>query len=163
MALVTMKPGSQFDAVTLEEITELFTRSPSETGRMRIPKAIGTDASGNIALGAGDIYTVPAGCKFQVRRVVFTFTGNAPSDPNAGNVALTAGHWIAYLRSNSLIEYAQPGYGAAVQVPGVQTWGSEQGPELSPKEIFGVTAVGLTAATQLTVYVEGILSGPRST
>lgn len=159
MAKAVIKPGAVIDLATPEEIAELL-QPRIQVSRIRVPSNIQLDANGH---GQDEVYVVPAGMKFEVRRVVLTLTGNIPSDPNTGNVALNvAGKFVAYLRSGSLIEYGQPQYGAAIQVPGVQTWGSEQGPQLSNKEAFEIYASGLTASVVLNAYVEGILTGPLS-
>lgn len=155
-----IKPGQAVEILTPEELIEALAPSIKVT-RIRVPGYVLLDANGN---GTVTVYTVPAGCRFEVRRVVLTLTGNAPSDPNTGNVALNAaGKFVAYLRGGSLIEYGSPFYCGAYQIPGAQTWGDQQGPELSNKEQFGVRAQGLTANTNLNVYVEGVLSGPVST
>ena len=74
--------------------------------------------------------------------------------------APAGGKTVEYLRSGTRIEWAQPQYGAAVQVPGVQTWGTEQGPYIRNGEVFEVRARGLTANATLDVTVEGILRRP---
>lgn len=152
-----LKPGAIIETVTPDEMAELLPRGQQVT-RMRVPKGVQLDANGN---GQAEVYVIPAGYEFEVRRVVLVLTGNAPSDPNTGNVLLNAaGKFVAYLRSGSLIEYGQPAYGGAIQVPGVQTWGDQQGPYLQNKETFEVQAVGLTASSLLNVYLEGILTRP---
>lgn len=65
---------------------------------------------------------------------------------------------LAYLRSGQLIEYATPrGPNGAAQVPGIQTWGKEQGPYLANGEVFGVRVKPALAPQHLRVSVEGIL------
>ena len=159
MALQKIMPGGTIDAATTDEVMKLIPR-PVEVTRVRAPGSVLLDATGS---GAGDIYKVPAGYEFQVRRVVITMTGAVASDPNTGNVVLSAaGKFVAYMRSGQLIEYGQPQYGAAIQVPGVQTWGDEQGPYVRNGEVFGIVAKGLTASVSLSVYVEGLLKRPSS-
>lgn len=149
--------GAMIDVVTPDELYRAIPR-PEQQTRIRAAQGVKLDANG---AGKIDIYKVPTGMAFELRRIVLTLTGNAPSDPNTGNVLLNAvGKFIAYLRSDSLIEYGQPQYGAAIQVPGIQTWGSEQGPYIRNGEVLGVLAAGLTAATQLNAYIEGILTRP---
>lgn len=155
MARVKIVHGAVVDIPTPDEIVRRIPRPPRKT-RMRVPESILLNAAGS---GVVDIYKVPTGAEFEARRVVFTLTGSAPNDPNTGNVALNvAGKWIAYLRGGSLIEYAAPLYGNAVQVPGSQSWGDEQGPYLRNGEIFSIQANGLTANTVLNIYLEGILT-----
>ena len=151
--------GTTVDFVTPDELYRAIPR-PEQTTRIRAPQGMKLDAAGS---GVQDVYKVPAGMALEIRRVVLTLTGNAPSDPNTGNVLLNAaGKFVAYLRSGQLIEYGQPQYGAAIQVPGVQTWGDEQGPYIRNGEVFGVQVVGLTPDVMLNVYMEGILTRPST-
>lgn len=154
-----LKPGQPVDFVTTGEMEALLPK-PRQVTRIRAPQTIQLDANGN---GVDIVYPVPLGYEFEARRVVLTLTGNAPSDPTVGAVALAAGHWVAYRRSGSLIEYGQPQWTTIYQVPGVQTWGDEQGPYLQNGEEFEVQAGGLGAGAILNVYLEGILTrpGPR--
>lgn len=153
--------GAFVDMVTPDELYKAIPR-PEQVTRVRAP--------GSVPLGAGgsappaDIYKVPIGFEFAVRRIVLSPTGNADADPSTVKVAFAAGIYVAYLRSGQLIEYAQTQYGAAYQVPGVQTWGDEQGPYLRNGEVFGIHPVGLAAfANQvLNCYVEGVLRRPSS-
>lgn len=149
--------GATVDFVTPDEIARILPQPPQRT-RIRVPGTVQLDATG---AGRDDLYKVPVGYGFELRRVVLTLTGNIQADPNTGNVLLNAaGKFVAYLRSGSLIEYGQPQYGAAVQVPGVQHWGSEEGPYLRNGEVLQVQAAGLTANVVLGIYAEGILERP---
>lgn len=152
-------PGAEIDIPTADEIVKLIPR-PLQVTRIRAAASVLLGATG---AGDDEVYKVPAGMELAVRRVVITLTGNVPNDPNTGNVLLNAaGKFVAYMRSGQLIEYGQPAYGAAIQVPGVQTWGDQQGPYLRNGEVFGVVAAGLTANTSLSVYVEGLLYRPST-
>lgn len=154
-----LKPGQPIDFLTPDELYDALPQSRQDT-RIREPAGIPLDGTGS---GVGDVYVVPAGYEFEARRVVMVLTGNIPSDPNTGNVVLNAaGKWVAYMRSGSLIEYAQPAYGSSLQVPGSQTWSREQGPYLRNQEVFQVQCAGLTANGRLNVYLEGILVRPGS-
>lgn len=149
--------GGHIDALTADEFYRAI-RRPEQKTRVRAPVNLKLDAAG---AGAVDVYKIPTGMQFEIRRVVFTLSGNQPTDPNTNNILLNAaGKWAAYLRGGSLIEMAQPQYGAAVQVPGVQTWGDQQGPYLQNGEVFGVQVAGLVASGILNVYMEGILTRP---
>lgn len=151
--------GATVDMLTADELFKMI-RRPREVTRIRAPQGLQTDAAG---AGVANVYKVPIGYELEVRRVVLTLTGNAPADPNSGNVLLNAvGKFVAYLRSGQLIEYGQPQYGAAIQVPGVQTWGDQQGPYIRNGEVFGVQVAGLTPATVFNVYMEGLLTRPSS-
>ena len=155
-----LRPGYPVDFLTPDEFINLQPRARQQS-RVRSPATLQLDATGS---GKVTVFEVEAGYEFEARRIVLTLSGNVPSDPNTGNVLLNAaGKFVAYLRSDSLIEYGQPQYGSAIQVPGVQTWSREQGPYLRNGEVFQVQAVGLTASGVLNVYLEGILVRPGST
>ncbi len=151
-------PGGTIDALTPEEAVELLRASYREEveERVRAPATIQLDVNGN---GVDEVYSPPVGFEFEARRVQIDLSSAA--DPATGNVALNAaGKTVEYLRSGQRIEWGQPQYGAAVQVPGVQTWGDEQGPYIRNGEVFEVRARGLTANATLDVTVEGILRRP---
>lgn len=150
--------GAFVDFVTPDELYKAIPR-PRQLTRIRVPGSLQLTAAGG---GAEDIYKVPNGMTFEIRRIVASLSGNVPSDPNTGNVLLNvAGKWLALLRSGSLIEYMAPVYGSAIQVPGTQTWGAEQGPFLANGEVLGIAVNGLTANAVLSTYVEGILTRPE--
>jgi hypothetical protein len=152
-----MVHGAVLDFVTPGEAAQIIPR-PAQITRIRASQTIQLGATGG---GQDEVYKVPAGYEFAVRRITINLM--TATDPNTGNVTLsTAGKYVAYLRSGQFMEYGQPGYGAALQVPGVQSWGEQQGPYLRNGEVFEVMAVGLTANTQLLVMLEGLLARPSS-
>ena len=152
----TIRQGAEINFVTPDELVNLIPRAGQVT-RVRASATVALDATG---AGRDDVYKVPLGYEFAVRRVTVDLT--SASDPSTGNVALNvAGKFLRYLRSGQFIEYGQPTYGSSVQVPGVQTWGDQQGPYLRNGEVFQVQAAGLTASVQLTVIVEGLLGRPQ--
>lgn len=153
-----IKQGQAIDALTPDEFVRLLPR-PVETTRIRAKAQVQLNAAGS---GQVEIYKVPAGYSFEARRVFINIGGS--SDPSTGNVPLNvAGKFVAYLRSGTLIEYAAPtGPNAVPQVPGVQTWGEEQGPYYRNGEVVEVQALGLTANQWLTVDLEGILFRPST-
>jgi hypothetical protein len=154
-----LRPGYPVDFLTPDEFIALQPRSRQES-RVRSPASIQLDANGN---GKGIAFEVEVGYEFEARRIVLTLGGNIPVDPNTGAVLLNvAGKFVAYLRSDSLIEYGQPQYASGIQIPGIQTWSREQGPYLRNGEVFQVQAAGLTANAILNVYLEGILVRPGS-
>ena len=149
--------GTMIDALTPDEFVKLVPR-PAQTSRVRAPQTVALDATGS---GVDVIYKVPMGYELYVRRVSVTL--NTVTDPSAAPVFLNvAGHFMVYQRSGMFIEYAQPQYATQTQVPGIQTWGDQQGPYLRNGETFEVKAVGLTANAQLDVTLEGILRRPDS-
>jgi hypothetical protein len=155
----TVHPGRALDILTPAEAAELLEARFRETveERIRAAATIKLDGSGN---GQDEVYGVPLGFEFEARRV--TLDLDTATDPSTGNVALNvAGKSVSYLRSGTRIEYAAPlSPNAVPQVPGVQSWGEEQGPYLRNGEVFEVRAVGLTAASILDVTLEGILRRP---
>lgn len=152
-----VKPGATLDFVTPDEVAKLIPR-PREVTRIRAIQTVTLDGTGS---GADEIFKVPAGYFFEARRVFLNITGAV--DPSTGNIPLNvAGKYVAYMRSGGLIEYAVPVSPNSVpQIPGVQTWGREQGPYLRNGEVFEAVAKGLTANAILTVALEGILTRPE--
>lgn len=153
MARQRVVHGAFIDTVTPDEMYRMIPRPPRKT-RMRVGATLALDATGS---GRADVYKVPIGGEFEARRVMLNLESAA--DPSTGNVALNvAGKFVKYLRSGTLIEYAVPfGPNAVSQIPGVQTWGAEQGPYLRNGEVFQIQALGLTASVVLSIFVEGIL------
>jgi hypothetical protein len=150
--------GGFIDTPTSEEMRAMMgtinqgpERAPS---RVRATAIIVLDATG---AGQDEVYTVPAGYEFALRRV--TLDLDTASDPSTGNVLLNvAGRAVEYLRSGARIEYAAPlSPNSVAQVPGVQTWANQQGPYLRNSEVFEVKVRGLTALSRLSVIAEGIL------
>jgi hypothetical protein len=153
-----VQPGGYIEALTATEAAELLRSSYREAveERVRAPATIALDANGN---GQDEVYSPPLGFEFEARRISIELS--TATDPATGNVALNAaGKTVEYLRSGTRIEWGQPAYGAAVQVPGVQSWGDEQGPYIRNGEVFEVRVRGLTASATLDVTVEGILRRP---
>lgn len=148
-------PGAMLDIPTPDEIVRALPR-PEQISRVRETSQKQLDSSGG---GVVECYECPAGYEFALRRITI-YLGNPP-DGVTGAVALNvAGHAVLYQRSGTFIELGQPMYGSVIQVPGVQTWGDQQGPYFRNKERFEVAAVGLTAGGFLTVVTEGLLCRP---
>jgi hypothetical protein len=151
-----IKHGAMLDALTPDEARTIVNDAAREraSSRMRATATIKLDANG---AGQDEVMVVPPGFEFSARRV--TVDLDTATDPSTGNVALNvAGKAVEYLRSGTRIEYAAPvSPNAVAQVPGVQTWGAEQGPYLRNGEVFEVRARGLTANAILSVILEGIL------
>lgn len=150
-------PGGTIEALTPEEAVELLRATYREDVQTRI-RAAGTVTLDGTGGGTEEVYTPPAGFEFEARRVSLDL--DTATDPGTGQVALGAGKTVEYLRSGTRIEWGQPQFGAAVQVPGVQTWGDEQGPYIRNGETFEVRVRGFTANAHLGVTVEGILRRP---
>lgn len=158
----TIKHGVAIDTLTPDEARNMIDaiRERDAQKRVRATAVIALDPTG---AGTDEVYAVPVGFEFEARRV--TLGLDTAADPSTGNVALNvAGKTVEYLRSGTRIEYAVPQSPNAIpQVPGIQTWGAEQGPYLRNGEVFEVRAVGLTANARLSVTVEGILKRPVAT
>jgi hypothetical protein len=160
MPITELKHGAKLETVTRAEVEQLlrqYTTRQETRERVRAAQAISVDATGNAIL---DVYDCPIGYEFELRRVFFN---NGTADPGAaGAIALAgAGRFAAYLRSGQIIEYALPNNfnnPAVASIPGVQTWGSEQGPYLSNGELLSVQFAALPANTRVTVQIEGILT-----
>lgn len=154
-----IKPGVEIETLTEAEARGLIADAirgldTTRTQRVRAAETFQLDANGN---GETPVYTVPAGFQFEVRRIVLD-CDEAGGPSGAGKITLdAAGESVEYLRSGTRIEYGQPEYGPAVQIPGIQTWGAQQGPYLRNDETFSVRANGLTANVHIGVSVEGIL------
>jgi hypothetical protein len=153
----TIKHGAEVDFATPDEVARLIASMKNEDrpSRVRAPMTLQLDANGN---GQDEVFSVPMGFEFEARRVVVDVS--AATGPDVGNITLAAGRTLAFLRSGQRIEWGAPtGPAGTPQVPGVQTWGAEQGPYLRNGEVFEIAAVlGVGAANaQLTGAVEGIL------
>lgn len=157
-----IRPGTIIDAATPDEVQAIVAgmnsgESPQVT-RVRAPATIALDATGS---GSVDVYKTPLGFEFAIRRIVVLLS--TVTDGTTGKVSLNAGPFVQYLRSGQLIEWAvlsNPGGGAVSTVPGVQTWGDQQGAYLRNGEVFQIRAGGLTANAELSVSVEGLLRRP---
>lgn len=152
-------PGAELEVLTPGEAAELLAAQYREDveERVRAAATVTLDGAGN---GEDEVYTPPLGMEFEARRISCDLS--TATDPGTGQVALGAGKTVEYLRGvgGTRIEWGQPTFGAAVQVPGSQSWGDEQGPYIRNGETFAVRAKGLTAGATLDVTVEGILRKP---
>lgn len=158
-----MMHGATIETTTPAETHHIVGRHLAEHREkrtsIRAGQAIILDANG---AGQDEIYKVPLGYRFYVRRVSLNLS--TASDPLTGNVALNvAGHYIVYQRSGTFIEYGNPTSPAGIpSIPGAQTWSEQEGPYLSNGEVFEVRAFGLTAGSSLDVAIQGILVDPPS-
>lgn len=161
MGLVTLKHGSILDTVSRAEMEALlrdYTTRQETRERVRASATIILDATG---AGQDEVYAVPTGFEAEIRRVLIDLSTATEATLVANSINLSlAGVAVQYLRSGTRIEWALPTspLGGA-RVPGVETWGSQQGPYLRNGETFEVRALlgAATANATLTVTVEGIL------
>lgn len=158
--------GAFIDALTADEFYAQIKR-PVERTRMRAGATTTLDAAGGTG-GPNNpltVYKVPIGAEFEIRRI-FVNLGNVTGATLAtASITLNSpGNYVSYYRSGTLIEYGAPASSAGIKVPGVQTWGDQQGPYLRNGEVFAVDAgLGAPSANQtLIVLVEGILTVNRA-
>src|SRR3954466_8957363 len=122
-------PGAQLDVVSrgeLEELLRQYQVRQETRSRVRAPENVVLDAAG---IGQVDVFTVPIGYELEVRRVQVDLNTASESNFAAGSINLTAaGVSLQYLRSGTRIEWALPVSPLGnFRVPGLETWGSEQG------------------------------------
>jgi hypothetical protein len=162
MPPTTIKHGAILNAVSREEVEQLlqqYTTRQQTRERVRAPATTILDATG---AGLLEVYIVPIGWELEVRRVQFDLSTVNETNVATASVSLnTPGFAVQYLRSGTRIEWGMPGSPANnFKVPGVQTWGAEQGPYLRNGETFEVRALlgaGVSGAS-LTILMEGILT-----
>lgn len=156
--------GAFVDMVTPDELYKALRKTVRRT-RVRVPAAITLDAAGTTG-AIKDIYKVPIGTEFEVRRISFDLGNVIASNLVPGSIALNAaGNYIRYLRSGQFMEYGLPinPTSTGPKVPGVQTWGEEQGVYLRNGDVFQIDAAlsAASANTTLSVTLEGILTENR--
>lgn len=150
-----VRPGGEIDTVTPHELHQALDRYREPTPQIvRATENIVLDGTGS---GQDEVFAVPMGYELRLRRVFLNLSSAV--DPSTGNVALNAaGKYVQYLRSGALIAYAMPVYGPALQVPGSENWGDQQGPYLVNGEVFEVKAAGLTPNASLVATIQGVLT-----
>lgn len=156
--------GAYIDMLTPDELVKFIPRAPQVT-RIRATETA-LLAAGTGASGVFDVYKVPSGAEFAIRRVTFDLSSVTGATLAASAVPINIpSSFIKYLRSGTLIEYAVPiGPALTAKVPGAQTWGDEQGPYMRNGEVFQIDCALITApgpGSQLTVTVEGLLTEYR--
>lgn len=160
--------GAILDTASRKEVEELlkqYTTRQDTRERVRASAVITLDANG---VGQDEVYGPPPGWELEIRRVQVDLQSVNETNFPAGSIPLsTAGVSLQYLRSGTRIQWGNPesGAGAGGRVPGLETWGAEQGPYLRNGEVFEVRAVlGAPVANQvLSIYMEGILTKSGST
>lgn len=164
MAKQRILHGAFIDIPSTDEIVKLIPRPPVRT-RIRASAVAVLDAAGS---GLLDVYKVPTGQEFEVRRVQIEINGVEAGNFITASISLaTVGPSLQYLRSGRRIEWAYPTspLGSNVgRVPGIQTWGQEQGPYVRNGEVFQVLATALGGAainSAMLIEVEGILMENR--
>jgi hypothetical protein len=153
----SIQPGGTLDALTLTEARQLieaqFRKEVEQP--LRAAESLVLSASGG---GTVEVYEVPIGFELEVRRIAIDLA--SATDPGTGQQALGAGHTVEYLRSGTRIEWGQPAFNSVAQVPGVQTWGKQQGPYLRNGEVFEVRFVGIGTGAAVVVQIQAILRHP---
>jgi hypothetical protein len=168
-----LSPGGTLEAATPEEIQKLI-----ETGlpavpfsrRIRARQTFVLDANGNLggaSLGTIQpltVYKVPMGYSFEARRVTFNLnSAQGPTFPTTGVLALSSAAsavWAAYFRSSEFVCFANPSSANGASIPGVESWGDQQGLYLQNGETFDIAVNGKAAIAlaAMTVELEGILT-----
>jgi len=147
--------GGVIDAATTEDVRSILeTIKPPQKARIRAPMNIRLDGSGD---GQDEVYTVPLGYTFSLRRLVLNIsTATSPVD---GQVPLNVGsRYVALLRTGVLVEYPVLVSPTGIsQVPGYTSWGSDEEPWFRNGEKVEIQAVGMTPNAILIVMVEGLL------
>jgi hypothetical protein len=171
--LQTVVPGAKIDSLTYEETRELI-RSEYRTAvenRVRAEATVRLDATGT---GVLDVYTVPVGFEFELRRLNIasdTGYGWAKFIPQGGGTGQSSVVPIEYLRSGESLSRAVPDkyFDSTTPTnetwylfPHVETWSREQGPYLRNGEILQVAfrAVAFVASVGVQVTAEGLLRKP---
>lgn len=135
-------------------------------------RAVASTVLDGAGYGFIDVYKVPIGYELEVRRVQIELGSIRDDGTNLGTACITLNGfptYAEYLRSGTRIEWAAPMdslSNSVARLPGVQTWGREQGPYLRNGEIFQFQCglgVGVAFFVPITVTVEGILTKAGST
>jgi hypothetical protein len=151
--------GAMLDIPTVGDIAKVVgVKEEPRRIMMRMGASMILDGTGS---GTETVYEVPMGSEFGLRRIELTLGSIVDPNSNAVNLA-TAGAYIILQRSGTLMEYLAPKgpsvYNAAL--PGVQSWGDEQGPFLRNGEALEVRAFGLGAGASLQIFCQGTLVRP---
>jgi hypothetical protein len=155
--------GGHIEAATPAEVSEIV--GASNKGMIAVDRirAAATVTLGPTGIGQDEIYKVPAGMKFAARRVSIKSSVDGGDPFNVNVLGALAGEYISYLRAGQFISFAMPiNVNQKVALPGVETWGDQQGPNLVNGEVFEVYAnlSGFGATFQnavLDVNLEGLL------
>lgn len=164
MARQRIVHGAFVDMVTPDEMYKMIPRPPEVT-RMRVPISVELDAAGTTG-GIIAVYKVPIGMEFEARRVSLEL-GNIPGPLLGTSIALnTPGQYVEYFRSGTHISFGcptGPAGSSPSRVPGVETWGDQQGPYLRNGEVFGVFAslAAASANVSFSIMLEGLLTAYR--
>lgn len=159
--------GGYIETVTTDELNDMLGKhAPPKVSFWRPSATAALNAAG---IGQVEVCKVPLGMRLELRRVTVDIS-SANGDPfNGVPLGGFAGAFVVYQRSGTRIGMAilqSAGTGAAgvevIQIPGTQTWGDQQGPNLVNGENFEVFAnlshyVGTVANAELTVTAEGLL------
>jgi hypothetical protein len=155
--------GGHIETATPAEVSEIV--GASNKGMIAVDRirAAATVTLNSAGVGQDEIYKVPAGMKFAARRVSIKSSVDGGDPFNAQYLGALANEYITYLRSGQFISFAMPTHlTLKIALPGVETWGDQQGPNLVNGEVFEVYAnlAGFGATFQnavLDVNLEGLL------
>jgi hypothetical protein len=169
----TIVPGGTIESLTEEETRDLVRQIYRETVENRV-RAEGTatlDANGT---GTVEVYTVPIGFEFEVRRVLIESDAGyfwVKTVPGGGQGATSPIVPIEFLRSgeslgtphiDNVIKTGTPQDEVWYLFPHVDTWSKEQGPYIRNGETFETVFRNCTnfASKNVQVTAEGLLRRP---
>jgi len=154
-------PGAELDILTPTEAVELLRAMFEDQvhDRVRAEESKVADANGNVVL---DVYTVPLGFEFEVRRFVLTADGIT----RGTQINFGVGAYGSLSRGDELIGYLGQTGGSSAGVPSEGSYGSEQGPYLRNGETLRLNiagaAVAALAGLGIQCLAEGVLRKPPS-
>jgi hypothetical protein len=147
-------PGGSLEVLTPAEAADLIAAGFREnvTTRVRVEGSGVADATGFLSL---DLYTVPAGWEFELRRYVVTIDGFTPGN----QFTIGAGGYAYFARSGELILYVLSA-GTTPKFPYQDSFGEEQGPYIRNNETLQFVIIVGPVSTRMQVQAEGILRRP---
>ena len=157
----TIRHGAKINAATPDEVAAEVQKvriDREQRTHIRAGAQVQLDATGS---GVVEVYKVPLGDHFSARRIFLTLNTIA-ANPNTNGTQWGTGRWAEYRRSGTLLSYANTTWNNLYGLPGSETWGDQQGPELENGEVFEIAMFGVTASALLIVMLEGILIRPFS-
>jgi hypothetical protein len=150
--------GQEIDVFTAEEaraiipdlLRDQLRNAQAET--VRTGEQVKTDGTGAALLD--EIYAVPLGQEFELRRVLIESDGTDPGHPfNA------AAGWIDLLVDGRRVEFVSLAVGQGA-IPFKLNWSSGQGPVLKNGQRLGALVAGGPANVNVTFSIQGVKIGP---
>jgi hypothetical protein len=173
----TIVPGMKIESLTADETRDLIRQEFRTEVKQRV-RAEGTGKADNNGTVTVDVYAVPVGFEFELRRINLACDGGyswGKVIPDGGGAGSTTIVPIEYLRSGESIcraevdkyfDTAAPTEQTWYLFPHVETWGDQQGPYLRNGEILQVAFRALNnlisggVGLNVQVTAEGLLRRP---